>query len=284
MKRTEKKLKSKGIKSHVPSRKNAYSIFKYDRNYVAAHYGDVSFVPFSKGSWRFYMHRYEHPNSRLYTYLDSFFEKNVGRKVDDVFHDFCRLGWKCSWEMYDYWDTYVSYRRLWYFEDEDDGVLRRNDDNARRRYRGYGHHGTLRPEPVNRLTRQQLEYNESVVVPDFGMGSSGCRRLMGTFYVEYNHKVYKCPVYHLDFSGGASYEYQKTSFGYLKLDVRQYAPVKLLGVYRRELKFEQHYWGSEVVTTFNKKLQTLDAEVVTIERGCGVLQPCVCIDCLWCLD
>ena len=45
MKRTEKKLKSKGIKTHKPNRAHAYWCYKYDRNYVAKCEEEMQVIP-----------------------------------------------------------------------------------------------------------------------------------------------------------------------------------------------------------------------------------------------
>lgn len=130
MKRTENKLKSKCIKAHVPSDEHAYWWFKYDRRYVAKHYSDVSRLPFSRGSKRScYMCWDEHPNLRLYTYLRRYFPKQVGRETDDVFRDFCKLGWKTSQEMYYYWDCYVDGKKYGYYSDESHRLMQVLEDD-----------------------------------------------------------------------------------------------------------------------------------------------------------
>ena len=125
MKRTERKLKSKGVKSHVPNDEHAYWSFNYDRHYVAKHYWEVSYLPFSRGSKRgWYMWWDEHPNLRLYAYLRKFFPKQVGRDVDDVFRDFSKLGWKSSIDMFYYWDGYVNGNPYGYYVDETHRLMR----------------------------------------------------------------------------------------------------------------------------------------------------------------
>lgn len=120
MKRKGTKFHSKKLKSHVPSNSHAYYFFKYDRNYVAAHYGDINHVPFSCGSRRMgFFCWYEHPNDRLWAYLNRYMVKQVGRKLDDVFHDFSMLGWKCTAEMYHYWTGFVGGRIRHYHADAD---------------------------------------------------------------------------------------------------------------------------------------------------------------------
>ena len=124
MKRTGTRLKSKGIRSHVPNAYHAYSFYKFDRNYVAAHYGDVNHVPFNCGSRRaMRMFWDENPNVRLWGYLRRYMKKQVGRKMDDVFRDFSQLGWINSMEMYYYWVVFTKSRRHEYYTD-DEGYLR----------------------------------------------------------------------------------------------------------------------------------------------------------------
>ena len=120
MKREEAKINAKGMKSHIPSNRHANYFFKYDRNYVAAHYGDINHVPLSCGSRRVgFFWGYEHPNCRLWAYLNRFMVKQIGRKMDDVFHDFSQLGWKRTTEMYHYWSGFVGSNRCEYYADED---------------------------------------------------------------------------------------------------------------------------------------------------------------------
>ncbi len=109
MKRTGKKLRFKGIGNYKPSDALAYSGYSYDRNYIKSTMKDVNFIPFSKGSNRAgdFNFGYEHPNCRLWTYLDAFFYKHIGLDINKVFHEFRQLGWKTSKEMYFYWDSYI---------------------------------------------------------------------------------------------------------------------------------------------------------------------------------
>lgn len=109
MKRTEKKLKSKGIRTHKPNNAHAYWYYKFNRNYVVSHHGEDSFLPFSRTSRRImWMFWYEHPNLSLHCYLNSFFRKHIGKNVGEIFREFAQLGWKHSLDMYYYWDDYVS--------------------------------------------------------------------------------------------------------------------------------------------------------------------------------
>ena len=125
MKRTERRLKSKSVKPHVPNDEHAYWFFKYNRHYVAKHYGEVSYLPFSRGSKRYmYMFWDEHPNLRLYAYLTKYFPKQVGRDADDVLRDFAGLGWKTSQEMYYYWDGYVDGNPYGYYVDESNRLMK----------------------------------------------------------------------------------------------------------------------------------------------------------------
>lgn len=124
MKRTLTRLKSKGIKSHVPNHYHAYSFYKYNRYYVASHYGDINHVPNIFGSRRFArMHWDENPNVRLWAYLNRYMHKQIGRKMDDVFSEFSKLGWKTTDEMFHYWSGFTKSRRREYFADKD-GYMR----------------------------------------------------------------------------------------------------------------------------------------------------------------
>lgn len=124
MKREGTRLHSKSIKSHVPNAYHAYSFYKFDRNYVASHYGDANHVPFNCGCRRKgYEYWYENPNVRLWAYLNRFMHKQIGRKMDDVFHDFSQLGWRNSSEMYHYWSGFTKSRRSEYYADKD-GYMR----------------------------------------------------------------------------------------------------------------------------------------------------------------
>lgn len=130
MKRTERRLKSKGIRNHKPSDAHAYFAFRYDRNYIHRKMGDVTHLPFSRGSDRtgFFEFGYEHPNIPIWSYLQSFFHRRIGASADRVLNDFYRLGWKNVKEMYYYWDSFVlplhehvKWRRNYYYIR--DGVL-----------------------------------------------------------------------------------------------------------------------------------------------------------------
>lgn len=279
MKRTQKKLKSKGIKAHVPNSAHAYSCCRYDRNYVAHNHSDVKQLSFTRTSWRGWMRGYEHPNGKLNKYLTYFLNKQVGNKLDIVFHKFSKLGWKSTGEMYDYWHWYVEME----LDDggdfvlSDDGVLLKNNekDTTPEEYER-----TEKTPPIhpNRLTREQLEYNEKVHVNFVGNNvhykeSEVYPDLMGKFYVEYEHKVLFCPVYHIVHPKEPPYIHE------VRREWRddglpgRYAPVKILGKYRKELTFEQHRWVSKKYHYW-WLVPTGDAEEDTlIDIGCGPLLP-----------
>ena len=42
-----------------------------------------------------------------------------------------------------------------------------------------------------------------------------------------------------------------------------------------ELKFEQHYWSTTIVTKFNEKEKILDAEIINYDTGLGELIPTI---------
>lgn len=118
MKRTEKKLKSKGIKGHVFTRRLGVG---YDRNYVANRFKDVAYLPFSRASRSEWDCR---RNVRVFHYLNRWFDKQLGKPVDDVFHNFKNLGWKSVRDMYYYWDRYVRVEdRSWDYHADENGCL-----------------------------------------------------------------------------------------------------------------------------------------------------------------
>ena len=84
MRRTEKKLKSKGIKGCELTRRVSVG---YDRNYVARYFKDVKHLPFSRTSSCDRDRRYD---KRLSHYLNRWFMKQVGKSIDNVFHNFKR--------------------------------------------------------------------------------------------------------------------------------------------------------------------------------------------------
>lgn len=106
MRRTESKMKSKGIRAKNFSNAHACKGIKYDRHYVARKYGDAKRLPFSRGSWIRYADWDWNP--RVYNCLYGFLCKQVGKTVDVVFHHFCKLGWKNSEAMYYYWHWIVD--------------------------------------------------------------------------------------------------------------------------------------------------------------------------------
>lgn len=123
-------LKAKKIHNHAPNASNAYSCMKYDRNFVRGHMSDVSVLPMSRGSRRAgnFIFPYENPNVNLWRYLKRYMQKQVGRKFSDVFSDFKRLGWKSTYEMYYYWDAYVSKDKErcapWDYYPSEDGIFK----------------------------------------------------------------------------------------------------------------------------------------------------------------
>lgn len=126
----QRTIKAKKLRNHAPNAAKAYWCYKYDRPYVRNHTQDVTVLPMSRSSRRImWMLPYEHSNRHLWRYLNRFMEEQVGRKHADVFRDFKRLGWKSTYEMYYYWDWYVSNNpvtrfRYDYYESED-GIFTR---------------------------------------------------------------------------------------------------------------------------------------------------------------
>ena len=89
MRRTENRLKSKGIKAKNFSNAHACKGIKYERHYVARKYGDAKRLPFSRGSWVRYADWDWNP--RVYNCLYGFLRKQVGKAGDVVFHHFSKL-------------------------------------------------------------------------------------------------------------------------------------------------------------------------------------------------
>ena len=102
--KTERKLKSKGLIRQTPSVRVK---IPYDRHYVAKYSTGVENVAFSRGSICDWDRRWE-ANKRTNIYLRRWFEKQAGRDLEDVFHEFSRMGWKNSRTMYYYWDSFVN--------------------------------------------------------------------------------------------------------------------------------------------------------------------------------
>ena len=265
MKRTEKKLKSKGIKTHKPSRAHAYWCYKYNRNYVANHLGDVSFLPFSRSSRRIeWMWWDEHPNLFLLCYLNSFFRKRIGKIVDEVFREFVQLGWKHSFDMYFYWDYYVSSLPCFgYFVDEG-GRL----DYKSREY-GHSHRDMdddempkkKRKHKSNHLTRKHLDHNESIITANIEDGGYGEANpgLLGEMYIEISHKVVKRNVYLV-----------KPPHNPCK-----HTPIQLLGRYKENRSYYYHSVKNRIETKFNEKEQILEATIIQDATESGELIPCI---------
>ena len=133
MRRTENRLKSKGIRAKNFSNAHACKGIKYERHYVARKFGDVKRLPFSRGSWVRYADWDWNP--RVYACLYGFLRKQVGKAGDVVFHHFCKLGWKNSDAMYYYWcwmvdDGLKPYMRDGWLYISDDGLLLCYEEDA----------------------------------------------------------------------------------------------------------------------------------------------------------
>ncbi len=120
MRRTEKKLKSKfGRTCKFHWIECCPSLMKYDRKYVARHHGDVRHLPFSRGNdgdWDASFFQWVVRN-----YIERFLFKRVGMDADMVFHQFCRLGWANTYDMYDMWSLNVGPKYRFYVSEE--GIL-----------------------------------------------------------------------------------------------------------------------------------------------------------------
>ena len=236
MQRTEKFLKSKGIKTHTPTYVHAYWRCKYDRTYVTNYWDGAYYVPFSRTSRRLkWVYADEHPNRSLRHYLKRFFRKRIGRYADDVFHDFSKLGWKqyvdskyprCCYSVDDNGCLTPPVKspkpKPWYlisydpidsnnaFDDDED-----DDDD--------GKSVASRPRASEkRLTRSQLEYNDKIITAKNNLSWYGCgHEILGELYVEINHKVLKRKVFLMPFP----------------VHPWPYVQVKVLGIYREEHVF-----------------------------------------------
>lgn len=272
MKRTEKKLKSKGIKTYKPKARY-YLCYKYDRAFVANHLGDATFVPFSRTSmegdrWE----RDDHTNHRLHHYLKKFFRKHVGKVVDEVLHDFSRLGWKHSYEMHYYWEWYVGpdYPRICYSIDGNRCLVSPKleyrssppNENADVEDDEQEKPKTKRPRASEkRLTRTQLDHNESIIKANIEDGGycDANPGLIGEMFVEIDHKVVKRDVYLI-----------KSPHNPFK-----HTPISLLGLYKEERRFYYHSVKNRIETVFNEKEQILEATLIRDNSESGELIPCI---------
>ena len=297
MKRTVTRLKSKGFHTHRPIFFGGGRKEKFDRNYVARRYGDVCRLPFSRGSKGLYGD--DGPSTiddKAEKYLPKYIYKQIGRQADDVFHDYARIGWNNTHDMFNFWKyAIIQDEPEYFYHVDDEGRLRmptwhEECDNISGEADTEEEADEARPKPVRRcashkrLCRCHLEHNEAVRVPATDRIQSGdaTPELMGTFYVEYQHKVLKLPVYHLNHPLNPPYK-RFCQYSHEEVLADHYLPVTILGRYRRELKFEEHHWETKVVTTFNKKAQRLEAEVVNTDNGYRRLIPRVKKEDLWAL-
>ena len=270
MKRTEKKLRSKGIKTYKPKAR-FYYCHKYYRAFVANHLGDATFVPFSRTSMMDDWERDDHINHSLRHYLKRFFRKQVGKNVDEVFHDFRKLGWKHSYEMHYYWEKYVDphFHRFHYSIDDNGCLVRPTQQNHSsppykndKMEKNEEKPKAKRPRASEkRLTRKHLEHNESVItanVSEDGYGSAS-PGLLGKMYVEHEHKVIEHNVYLVK----------------VPYNPHHHTPVSVLGLYREERRYYYDCVTTQIVTTFNKKEQILEAQIVQDKSESGELIPCI---------
>ena len=243
MKRTEKKLKSKGIKAHKPSSARAYWCYKYDRNYVAKCEEEITHLPFSRGSRRcMWMFWDEHPNVFLYCYLSTFFRKN------------------------DYMSPHRRYSL--YFIDDNGNLACNSSENGYSKINlDIDDDKVEKPKAVRRhasdkrLTRKHLDFNESIITNKIEGGGYGNARPgeLGKMYVELNHKVVKRKVYLV-----------KTP-----QNPRIYSPIKLLGLYKEERRYYHKSVITRIETTFNKKELMLEANIIQDMSNSGELIPCI---------
>ena len=321
MKRTEKKLKEKGYKAL-----EHYSL-KYDRSFVARHYGDATHVPFSRGcvdEW--YKSR---PNERVWKYLKGFFRKQagkkldvvyhnfcqlgwkttfereyfweyfivggyymdeylypflmrqVGKKIDDVYEEFCQLGWKSTYIMNDHWESFIKYG---IFRLSDDGVLLLEENASTTNKDDSEEKATKRRASSSRLTREQLEHNERekrrfARESKNHQPSEKYAELVGSFYIEYGHKVILCPVYYRIVSpqtpafNDVCWETRDDAYWKTRGNGRHrlFIPAKIVGKYREELIFEPYRLVPQ--NPHNRgtiRMENPDEETL---HGCGILIP-----------
>lgn len=271
MKRTEKKLKSKGIKTYTPKARY-YLCYKYNRAFVANHWGDATFVPFSRTSmagdrWE----RDDHINHFLRHYLKRFFRKQVGKDANEVFNEFAHLGWKNSSDMYFYWNHFISPRHWYGYYINEDGKIDYNSRGSVHTRHKVKHNidddEEEKPKPIRRhasdkrLTRKHLDYNETIITKEIEKGGYGNAYPgeLGEMYVELNHKVVK----------------RKVHLVRTPHNPRIYSPITLLGLYKEERRFYHNSMSYKIVTKFNEKEQILEAEIIQDNSNSGELIPCI---------
>lgn len=236
MKRKEKKLKSKFGFYKYQWIECAPSLMKYDRKYVARHVGDVRHLPFSRGNYGDWSSSWF--KWGMYNYIEHFLRKRVGMDVDLVFHQFSKLGWKNSHDMYDVWRRYVE---PWYycyggldFSVSEKGVLKANHE---------GDEQAAEPEEnekkwtSEKLTYRQKRHNSKVKVPmirrcTHRLSKGVYAGQMGKFYVKYEGRVVLCHVYHIVCRDSQ----------YWSQVHRDYLDVNIFGISRYERSFDHCLW------------------------------------------
>ena len=196
MKRTEKKLKSKfGHSCKFHWVETCRWLMKYDRKYVAHHFGDARHLPFSRGNSGDYHACWF--SCKMENYIERFLLKHVGMDADMVFHQFSKLGWRNTRDMYKMWRRHVA---PWYrFYVSEEGILKDG---------WHGDDAVEQPEEseesliTEKLTPSQMLHNSKVEVPSIKCCEHMLRNgiyagRMGKFYVEYEGRVILCQVYHV---------------------------------------------------------------------------------------
>ena len=245
MKRKEKKLKSKFGKSYrFRWVESCPWLMKYDRKFVARHCYGARHLPFSRGNdgdWHSSWLKWG-----MRTYIERFLYKHVGMDADTVFHQFSRMGWRNTKDMYEMWSFYVdpcqeNKDSTYYISEKNILYAYSNDDDA-----GQQLEQPERPEvkdapEVRRspeeLNHSQLLHNSKVKVPEVW-----CCRItirdgiyvdrMGKFYVKYNGRVLLCNVYHIVCRNNQQWE----------LANKNYSNVTILGVNRKQRRFHNYFW------------------------------------------
>lgn len=179
--------------------------YKFNRNYVKRNHSN--FIPFGKGSYiSKWDDDYWHGNKKLNNYIKRFLLKNLGKNSDEVFKDFCNLGFKNTKEASLKWDEYVKqehdysydlarYGKIYGFYVDENNSLCYNKWNK------YENGNYVK------FTYEQLKWNADAEIPQFGkvretpngdlIGIAKNVRYVNDFYVIYKGVVLKLPVYHV---------------------------------------------------------------------------------------
>ena len=231
MKRKEKKLKSKFGRSYKYRWiESCQWLMKYDRKFVERYYGDVRHLPFSRGNTGDFNSSWYKGEMRKY--IKKFLAKRVGMDADMVFHQFSKLGWRNSYDMYHIWCSFVDPEYQFHVSEE--GVLMPNSPDD--------YDSKLCEEseesPISeQLNHSQMHHNSNVKVPkihrcELCLWKGVYAGRMGKFYVEYEGRVILCNVYHIVHRDARHWNLVK----------KDYCKVSILGLKRNERSFHDCTW------------------------------------------